>query len=184
MEAIREEVATIEIDGFLYDTETGECVGAKTLFEVTDEDSAQWVMQKMHEAKVQADAYAKQANDILDNLKRLQSRHLSKAKWLEACYGEQMKAVAMANLPKGKKTWTCFFGSIASRKVGAKIEIKNQEEAILWAREYAPSAVKVTESLLKSELPPIEEMSKIFKDGSSWMEIVPESESITIKIGA
>lgn len=166
-------------DGYRIDAETGEVLGLAEPFQVTDVKSAEWVMEKMFDAESKARAYELQAQGILDNLAKLTKSHRSKAEWLKTCYGSQIEEVAKSNLPKGKKTWTSLFGSVAFRVTKAKIEVVDEGIAIEWAKAYYPEAVKVKESLLKSEIP----TDEVYPP-ESGLAYIPEGESVTIKVGA
>ena len=146
------ETTTIIIqDGYKVDAETGEILGLAEPFQVTDVKSAEWVMQKMHEAESQAKAYEAQAADILANLCKLTKFHRSKAEWLKTCYGSQLEEVAKAN----------------------------EDRAIAWALLHEPDSVKRTLTLLKGHLP-----VESYDTEATGLALVPEGESVTIKVGA
>lgn len=166
-------------DGYKVDADTGEILGLAEPFQVHDVKSAEWVMQKMHEAEAQAKAYEAQAADILANLCKLTKFHRSKAEWLKTCYGSQIEEVAKANLPKGKKTWSSLFGSVAFRTTKARLDIVNEDRAIAWALLHEPDSVKVTRTLLKGYLP-----VEAYDTEKTGLVLVPEGESVTIKVGA
>lgn len=174
------ETTTIIIqDGYKIDSETGEVLGLAEPFQVTDIKSAEWVMRKMHEAESQAKAYEAQAADILANLCKLTKFHRSKAEWLKTCYGSQLEEVAKANLIKGKKTWSSLFGSVAFRTTAPRLDIVDEEDAITWAKVYYPEAIKVKESLLKSNIP----TDEVYPP-ESGIVFVPAGESVSIKVGS
>mgnify|MGYP006921335240 CR=1 FL=1 len=166
-------------DGYKLDSETGEILGLAEPFQVHDVKSAEWVLEKMQEAEAQARAYETQAADIMTNLAKLTKFHRSKAEWLRACYGSQLEEVARENLPKGKRTWSSLFGSVAFRTTAPRLDIVDEADAIAWAKAYYPEAVKVKESLLKSNIPTDETYPP-----NSGIVYVPEGESVTIKVGA
>lgn len=166
-------------DGYKINSEMGEVLGLAEPFQVTDVKSAEWVMQKMHEAEAQAKAYEAQAADIIANLCKLTKFHRSKAEWLKTCYGSQIEEVAKANLPKGKKTWSSLFGSVAFRTTAPRFEIIDEQGAIAWAKACCPEAVKVKESLLVSKIPYDDVLIP-----ENYIAYVPEGESVTIKVGA
>ena len=66
---------------------------------------------------------------------------------------------AMSQLPRKadgslrSKTWACPYGTVAFRTVAPKVAVEAEDVALEWARKNCPSAIKLKESILVSQLP-------------------------------
>ena len=82
------------------------------------------------------------------------------------------------------KTWTCPFGSIAFRTVAPRVAVEAEDVALAWARKNCPSAIKIKESILVSQLPEpiksamLEHPADALKAG---FVVHPEAQAVTIK---
>ena len=174
-------------DGY-YVTEDGEIVGIKPAFveREFDGDYASWVLEKINELDSDiAGLNARQAS-ILENI-ATQKRHAEQRKnYLLFKYSQSLTEFAKENLPKGKKTWTCDYGSVKFTSKPARLKVSDESKAIAQARELEPEAVKVSESFLISKL------SKGTQDmlmndevaAATWgLAIEPDSESVKIETG-
>jgi phage host-nuclease inhibitor protein Gam len=68
-------------------------------------------------------------------------------------YAETLKRWAAGQV-EGKQTKTVRLptGSLSFRTIAAAWEVKDEAAALAWAKEHQPSAVKVTETVLKTEI--------------------------------
>lgn len=177
----------IEIAGSYYDEETGEYAGpVKNWFEgpIDSEEKALVVMRLLLEAQTEVDATQAQMNAIVANCERMIKQKQSKIDWLQVKYKAQLAEWVKEQLPRDKdgilkkKTWVCPFGSWSWRKVKETVKVKEgySEQAIAWLEENAPDAVKVTKSILVSQLPAEAKQNEMF-------EVIPEREVATMKAG-
>lgn len=171
------------------DAETGEILSAEPeapKFAVTDEKSAEWVLQRIQEEEAAVAALTAQENAILENVRAMKRRHQSKADGLRYRFAGELEAFARENL-NGGKTWTCPYGSVQFRKVASRLKVADDSRALEWARTGCPDAVKVTEEFQISKL--TDEAKMILKELSAdertarGFEITPETESVSIKTG-
>lgn len=178
----------IEVDGLLFDADTGEFLSVvkSPEFHVIDVATAEWVLEKV--SKLEAEAMALQARltALAENLGRMMAEKKRQSEGLLYRFGPEIEQVAKENMPKGKKTWTCAYGSVAFRATKARVDIRDNALALEWAKVHAPDAVKVTESVLKSLIP--DEILANFTDNPTYADtegftVVPAGESSTIKTG-
>ena len=119
--------------------------------EVVRQDSdSEWlgdyVTRRLVELDAQEMAFKLQA-------KKAAARLVVERRLLADRYGERLQRVVSAKLAGGKRKSADFaYGSAGWRKQ-AKIEVSDEAAAIKWAKAHAPSALKVTVALLKSNLP-------------------------------
>ena len=184
---LQENLQTTTIDGVIYDTETGECLGTvKPEFHVTDQASAEWVMEKVFSLDAEIAAYEARLKALSENIGAMKRTKEQQRAGILYRFGPEVENFAKENLPKGKKTWTCPYGSVSFRTTQAKLDIADQDRAIVWAKSEAPEAVKVTESILKSMIP-ADKVNWIMENPTSadanGFTIVPAGESSTIKTG-
>jgi len=149
---------TATVDGFVVDLDTGEVLGfaiiplGKEEFDVTDVESAEWVLRKMLEAKAAIEAVHQTADvilarNILAAAEGLTKPHANKLKWLTERFGSQIKDVAKANLPAKGKTWRSLYGHVAFRLVKAQLEVVAESRAAKWLAANAPKSIRVVADL-------------------------------------
>ena len=186
---VQEQPITVEIDGHIYDTSTGEEVYVRPASKpqewapTTDEDF-EWLGKTLSEydSTVAAiEARRKFVNDNFDAMARDAKKPKDGLLWK---FGKMIEDYARTNLPKGKKTWTCPFMSVAFKTAPARPVVTDKDLALEWAKTECPSAVVVKEefqiSKIGSKKDDIMALGGIPKHG---IEVVPESESVTIKTG-
>lgn len=179
---------TVEIDGMIFDTETGECLGAtKPEFHVTDEKSAEWVMSKVFALDAEILAYESRLKALSENLGTMKAEKERQRAGLLYRFGPELEHFAKENLPKGKKTWTCPYGSVSFRTTHPRLDVVDEALAVAFCKTYAPEAVKVKESVLKSLIPDrvqAELAAAQNETGQTFgFELVAGGESTTIKTG-
>lgn len=177
---------TVEVDGVKYqiDLETGEST-VITEFHVTDEKSAEWVMEKLLDADCELSAILKREESILENVRKMRSAIESRKAALLWKFKNELEEFARQNLPKGKKTWACPYGSIAFRTTGGKLKVSDPEKALAWAKENGVTeAVKVVEEFQISRLDDSWKAVIIERGAEErGFEVTPEVETATIKTG-
>lgn len=176
---------TVEVDGVKYqiDLETGEST-VLTEFHVEDEKSAEWVMEKLLDADCELSAIVKREESILENVRKMRSAIESRKAALLWKFKNELEEFARQNLPKGKKTWACPYGSISFRTSGGKLKVADPERALAWAKEHDVDAIKVTEEFQISRLDESWKAVIIEKGAEErGFEVTPEIETATIKTG-
>lgn len=147
----------------LFDTETGEYAGPANnslpdrALETEEELLA--YMNRLSSAEADVLAETKRLEAVVANVEKLLALKKRRVEWLKARYELSANDVAEGLLPRKPdgtfrtKTYTCPWGQVAFREVKAKVAVANPELAVRWAKENAPDAVKVVESVLVSKLP-------------------------------
>lgn len=187
-------MAIIEIDGDLFDDETGEYAGqagAGYLPAVLqDEDDLLKYMRLLLDAESRAMAEEAKYKTMLSNIEKMVKRHKSKVKYLRDMYEGQAAKVAVTLLPKDKdgnlktKTYRCPFGTLSQRTTQPTVKVSKPDVALDYLKRECPTAVKVQESVLISAIPA--DLKKVLIDDSVMAEglgfdVIPGGESITIK---
>ena len=170
------EQTTVVIDGYIVDVETGEIVGVESPegFAVRDEDSAKWVLERF----LDSDANIAKAEAVVRNAQAILKRAKSRREWLERRFLPELAEYAKANLPKGSKTYSTEYGAVSFRATAAKLKVVDEGQALSWAKQNAPEAVKVEESILVSKLP-----KGLVEDAPQGFEVVEAGESVSVKTG-
>lgn len=182
-----QEQNTIIIDGMIVDADTGEVIGlAKQEFKVQDEESFNWVMKKIlnEESKIAAidnSVEVKQAQAIIANAESMKKDAQRRLDWLLSRFSAEIGEYARPQLTKGSKSLKTIFGTVAFRTKKAALKVIDEEKAIAWARAMAPTAIKVKESFLISELQG-EQREKATQYIHAF-KVEPETETVTIKTG-
>lgn len=187
-------MAIIEIDGDLFDDETGEYAGQAgggylpAILE--NEDDLLKYMRLLLDAESRALAEEAKYKTMLSNVEKMVKRHKSKVKFLRDMYEGQAGKVAATLLPKDKegnlrsKTYRCPFGTIGQRTTQPTLKINDMARAINFVCWSAPQAIKVEQKVLVSFIPD-DIKHKLLADTSIaeqfGFEVNPGGESITIK---
>lgn len=147
----------------LFDTDTGEYAGPANsnlpdrALETEEELLA--YMNRLSSAEADVLAETKRLQAVVANVEKLLALKNRRVEWLKARYELSANDVAEGLLPRKPdgtfrtKTYTCPWGQVAFREVKPKVAVANPELALRWAKENAPDAVKVVESVLVSKLP-------------------------------
>jgi hypothetical protein len=183
----------VEINGELWDEETGEYAGPVSGWiqgDDTPEDVALLVMRKRLDIESQIMAEQAKLNAITANIHKVIKGHESRIAWLERQHGQDLRSFAESQLPRKAdgtfkvKTWTCPFGSVSFRSTAAKIAVDSKDVAINWLRTNAPGAIKIEESILISQLPDgvkTQMFDRPDQAKRAGFVIVPANETVTIK---
>jgi hypothetical protein len=152
----------VEIDGFLYDSETGELLGAalpQPAFVVDSEEAASWVLGKILDAEAAVAAIDStpdviRARAVLENAERIRKERAARLDWLKRRFEPELGAFARKQLDgKKTKTWKTVLGSVSLKTKNGGVRMTDEARALAWAKMHAPEAVKTTERFLISELP-------------------------------
>jgi len=172
------------INGELFDEETGEYAGPASGWITGDEspeELALLVMRKRMDIEASIQAEKDKLDAITNNMVKLIGKHMARLEWLERQYNDKLQDYALSQLPRKAdgslkvKTWTCPFGSVSFRTVAERVKVVDEEETVAWLMEHNPEAVKTKHTVLVSKL---SDHATIHAPG---LEIVPASESVTIK---
>jgi len=172
------------IDGELYDEETGEYAGPASGWitgNESPEDLALLVMRKRMDIEASIQAEKDKLDAITNNVVKMLGKHVARLEWLERQYNAQLQDYAMSQLPRKAdgtlkvKTWTCPYGTVAFRTVAEKVRVVDEEQAVAYLMHHDPDSVKTKHTVLVSKL------SDFALDHAPGLEIIPASESVTIK---
>jgi hypothetical protein len=172
------------IDGELWDEETGEYAGPMSGWikgNESPEDLALLVMRKRMDIEATLQAEKAKLDAIIENARKMVAKHEARMIWLENRYDAQLQDYAMSQLPRKAdgtlrvKTWTCPYGTVAFRTVAEKVRVVDEEQAVAYCLKHDPEAVKTKHTVLVSKL------SDFALDHAPGLEIIPASESVTIK---
>jgi len=172
------------IDGELYDEETGEYAGPASGWitgNESPEDLALLVMRKWMDIEASIQAEKDKLDAITNNVVKMLGKHVARLEWLERQYNAQLQDYAMSQLPRKAdgtlkvKTWTCPYGTVAFRTVAEKVRVVDEEQAVAYLMHHDPDSVKTKHTVLVSKL------SDFALDHAPGLEIIPASESVTIK---
>jgi phage host-nuclease inhibitor protein Gam len=150
------------IDGELWDDETGEYAGPASGWirgDESPEDLALLVMRKRMDIEASIQAEKDKLDTITNNIVKMIGKHTARLEWLEHQYNNQLAEYAMSQLPRKAdgtlkgKTWTCPYGTVGFRTIAPKVAVEAEDVALEWARKNCPSAIKLKESILVSQLP-------------------------------
>lgn len=188
MSALINERTTV-IEGYVYDLDTGECLGPQTpspKWQCDSPEKAEWVLEKLQTVDSEITALEARKAALTKNLDTMIGEQQKRRDSLMFRFSNELAEVGRQNLPAGKKTWTCPYGSVAFRSVGASVKIADEEKALIAAEAAFPEAVKTTKSVLVSKIPD-DTKAQIMDDphmaARLGFDIVPARESVTIKTG-
>ena len=172
------------VDGELWDEETGEYAGPMSGWikgDESPEDLALLVMRKRMDIEATLQAEKAKLDAIIENTRKMIGKHQARLDWLEAQYNAQLQDYAMSQLPRKAdgtlkvKTWTCPYGTVAFRTVAEKVRVVDEEQAVAYLMHHDPDSVKTKHTVLVSKL------SDFALDHAPGLEIIPATESVTIK---
>jgi hypothetical protein len=158
----------IRDDGYIVNPETGEIIRHEDdPFCIVDESTADWVIERMAEADARLAGLRAEKEARISALRaqfeRREKEIENKRRWLSVRFMPELLTWAQTALTAKSRTVKLPSGSVSFRKVpgSTKVTIIDNRQAVAWAEEHAPNAVKRTEptvlvSVLKgreSELP-------------------------------
>jgi len=172
------------VDGELWDEVTGEYAGPMSGWikgDESPEDLALLVMRKRMDIEATLQAERSKLDAIVENTRKMVAKHQARLDWLEAQYNAQLQDYAMSQLPRKPdgtlrvKTWTCPYGTVAFRTIAEKVRVVDEEQAVAYLMHHDPDSVKTKHTVLVSKL------SDFALDHAPGLEIIPATESVTIK---
>lgn len=172
------------VDGELWDEETGEYAGPMSGWitgNESPEDLALLVMRKRMDIEAAIDAETAKMHTILANCTAMINKHAARLAWLERQYNAQLQDFALSQLPRKAdgslkvKTWTCPYGTVSFRSVAERVKVVDEEETVAWLMHHNPEAIKTKHTVLVSKL------SDFALDQAPGLDLIPASESVTIK---
>lgn len=180
MSEVLTEPGIIRHGDYLVNEATGEITGLavdqEAPFRVHDQSSAEWVLEKLHEAESQVAAIAARRSVLLANLEAMERPIMHRVEWLRMRFGRELEEWAKRELAGQKvRSVRTPFGALSFRKVKAQLVVDDEKQAAAWAKAQAPEAVKVTEKFLVSRVP-----AGAVPPGC---HIAPARESFTVKTG-
>jgi len=186
-----ENTQSIVEEGYLVDPETGEVLGLASTptpeFEVTDVDSAEWVLAKIGEADAEILKLQLMLNGSIERMTKRIKAQQRRSDYLRARFEPGLTEVARKNLPKSGKTWNALNGSVAFRATKDRVDVpkENTDQAIGWLKKKGLNeAIKTTESILKDSIPK-EVKEELIADAElrkiAGFELIPGGESVKIE---
>lgn len=182
------------VDGVWYDAETGEALSldAKPGFQVTDEASADWVLERIMNAETEKARLETKRRAVIENLDRQVADAQRRVDGLHYRFDNELAHYAAGEL-EGKKTRTLnlAYGRLSFRTVKGGLRVKDQDEALEWARQECPEAVAVKLSFSISAVPePMKEglAARLAGSGADDLarrafELRPDEDRFTVKTG-
>jgi len=185
---------------WLVDITTGEILAhreAKPEFHVTDEKSAEWVLEKLHALDGETAGLQMRLQAVQEQIGAMVREKQNRRNWMQMRFGAELEEFARKQL-EGKKSRSLklLWGTLAFRTTNARIALREGVEAkqslakgsvlprlplISWALKNAPEAVKATEEFQISQLP--EGMKVIGNLPEEFFQEVPVGENFSIKTG-
>lgn len=176
---------TTEIDGYVIDNETGEILGlTKSTFEVTDEKSADWVLEKIMDAEVEIARNDIKRKAILENLDTQDADQRRRIEFLKWKFGPQLERFANKELANAKtKTWKGTFGKLSFRTIKGGLRVTDPDEALFVAQSNGfTNAIKTVETFQISKLTS-EQRELLETKLPNGFEIKPDETSFKIETG-
>lgn len=171
-------MAIIEHNGYYIDDETGEVHGImghdklgtdcfseavgqtddqivyQERFEVNSREAAEWVLDKMADADAAAIAIKARKAAFLENIDKQMNAVVNRHRYLVGRFQPDLQAWAERELAITKrKSITLDNGTLKFSACGGGIKVLDEEAALEWARDFAATAIKKTETVLVSLLP-------------------------------
>ena len=180
---------TAIIDGLIINLETGEVIGQEQPeFRVTDEASAEWVLERIMNAEADAARDRLKLKAVAERLEAAIKASEKRAEWFRGRYGSELEEFARVRLEGAKtKTLKLTWGSISFRSVKGGLRVSDPEAALKWAKQYAPESVKVSESFQITKLPDKWREDLLVSSPEDLAErgfaVAADSEAVSIKTG-
>lgn len=178
-------------DGWIFDVQTGEVLGrldVAELFQINSDDAAEWALElrsRLEGDLVGIDARLRALTAMLEALRAEKMRRLA---WWDWRFAPDLVAYSRTKL-KGTRSKTAKFawGQVSFRSTQGSHTILSMEEAVDFVRAWAPSKVKVVETVsVKDVLATVEVVAQATGEAPerpSFLAHSGESESVTIKTG-
>lgn len=175
-------VSPVVVGDLLIDENTGEILGLaprRERFSVHDRDSAEWVVGKILDARLQAEAVKRRLAVLKENLESQIRDAEREADWFEYRFSSELETWARSQLGRSR-TVKLDHGRLSFRRKEGRFKVDDPAKAIAWAKASGWSdAVKVEETLLISKVP----TDKLdAKEPPAGFAYEPESESFAVKV--
>lgn len=153
----------VRVGDEFYDAETGEFAGPvdSTLPEggIETESDLLAYMRRLMRYEAEVAAVELELASIVAHTERMLKDRRAKVDWMKRRYESSASAIAETLLPRKSdgsykaKTYRCPFGEVRFTSRSEGIDIVDEDEAVQWAEENNPDAVKITKRVLVSQLP-------------------------------
>lgn len=185
-----EQEKTYVVDGMIWN-EDGECLGVweKPSFHVDTQEKAEWLMEKLSGYDAEVLALDARLKALSENLGKMKADVQRKRDGLAYKYGPELEKFAKDNLPAGKKTWVCPYGSVAFRASHGGVRVVDDRLALEMAQKSGwANAIKVSEEFRVSQLTEAQtlEIKNFYapeNDMGRAFKIVEPSELASVKTG-
>ncbi len=133
------------------ETETDDAavvVDVDEAFHIRDEGSANWAVRKILECRAYRERVARWAQTETIRAERQEA-------FLMHRFGSELEAWAREQIGKQhgrRRSVSLPAGVVGFRREPTKLLVVNEQDLVGWCRTHLPAAIKVTESLLKSEI--------------------------------
>lgn len=158
-------IREIVIDGVVYDADTGEEIRPHVPdgFQITDEASFEWAMEKILDADVNVTRAKLKQTNVAAELEKDVRKAVGRADWLRKRFGAELESYTSKKLEGVTKTKTIqsVFGKCSFRKKPGGIRVKDAQKAIDYATKYAPAALVTPDPIFKISLLDDVKMQKI-----------------------
>ncbi len=124
-------------------------------WKISNVGQADWAMRKLADLT----AYRQELDDQVSLWQAARDRVRMAGEWFEA----RLREWAIVERTPQRKTFPLAHGTVGTRESKARITVFDEQQAIAWAREHCPDAVKTTESFL---------ISKVTEQHASIQEVV------------
>lgn len=139
-------------------------------FAIRDEATAAWAVGKIAEARAVLEQRRQAAAAWVEEAEREVAR-------LEGRFVAELRLWAAEHLPAGKRSIRLMTGRLEFRTTPGRFVVSDPEEALAWARQYLPAAIKIEERLLAGEIAAYAQTGEV-PPGVEWS---PEGESFKVK---
>lgn len=157
MSAVAEETTTI-IDGYIWNTETGECLGpvVEEGFKIDSEERANYILEKMLSkealfASIDQTEEVTKARAVLANAEIMKKKALSELNGLHFRFDAELGAFAKPLFAKGTKYWQSLYGRVNIRSSKGAVMLVDENASIEFIAREAPKALRMTIDFAKVE---------------------------------
>jgi hypothetical protein len=165
-------------EGFVI-TEDGEIVRhISQPFAVVDRNSAEWVMERLMEADAAIYGDLARLAAVTEHIQSRIKEQSRRRDWLRARFASELEQYAAGQLCGQKaRTLVLDHGKIAFRKTPGSTTVTDMTAAVEWAKQNAPDALKITETVLVTPLKGRDDLPEAI------FTITPPGEKCTIETG-
>lgn len=175
----------MKTETYIVDELTGEILECRSEFHIETTEELEWSLERLMDMDSELAKYEVQQKAILENLATLKSRVEGRKSAFLRRFQEEMQNTAKQNLPDGKRSFTCAYGTVKFMKIGEKLKVADPALALEYAADNEWfNCIKQTAEFQISKLSDVQK-SKLMTlptlpDGFS---IEPERENTIITTG-